>query len=76
MLLRVPGLGVKAVDAIIRSRRWRRLGLEDVGRLTVSVAKIRPFICAEGWRPVALTDRADLRQRLKPQKEQLELFAA
>jgi putative DNA modification/repair radical SAM protein len=75
-LLRVPGLGVRAVDAILRSRRWRRLGLDDVARLTVSVAKIRPFICAEGWRPVALTDRADLRQRLAPPQRQLELFAA
>jgi putative DNA modification/repair radical SAM protein len=76
MLLRIPGLGVKAVNSILASRRWRRLGLDDVGRLTVSAAKIRPFIVAEGWRPTLLTDRADLRQRLKPKKEQLELFAA
>jgi putative DNA modification/repair radical SAM protein len=76
MLLRVPGLGVKAVDKIVASRRWRRLTLDDVGRLTVSVAKIRPFICAEGWHPVALTDRADLRQQLRPKTEQLELFGA
>jgi putative DNA modification/repair radical SAM protein len=76
MLLRVPGLGVKAVDKILASRRWRRLGLDDVARLTVSVAKLRPFIVTEGWRPAALLDRADLHQRLQPRKEQLELFAA
>jgi putative DNA modification/repair radical SAM protein len=76
MLLRIPGLGVKAVNRILASRRWRRLSLDDVGRLTVSVAKVRPFITAEGWRPTLLTDRADLRQRLKPKREQLELFAA
>jgi putative DNA modification/repair radical SAM protein len=76
MLLRVPGLGVKAVDRIIMSRRWRRLGLDDVGRLTVSVAKVRPFIIADGWRPILLTERADLEARLKPKQEQLELFAA
>ncbi len=75
MLLRVPGLGVKAVDRILASRRWRRLGLDDIARLTLSVAKVRPFISAEGWRPTLLTDRADLRQRLKPKTEQLELFA-
>ncbi len=74
-LLRVPGLGVKAVDRIIKSRRWRRLRLDDIARLTASVTKVRPFICAEGWRPTLLTDRADLRQRLKPKAEQLELFA-
>jgi putative DNA modification/repair radical SAM protein len=76
MLLRIPGLGVKAVNRILTSRRWRRLGLDDVARLTVSVAKVRPFIVAEGWRPTLLTDSADLRQRLKPKTEQLELFAA
>jgi len=76
MLLRVPGLGVKAVGKILTSRRWRRLGLEDIARLTVSVAKVRPFLIAENWRPTLLTDRADLRARLQPKKEQLELFAA
>ncbi|HWH22676.1 MAG TPA: biotin synthase, partial [Allosphingosinicella sp.] len=76
MLLRVPGLGVKAVDRIVASRRWRRLGLDDVARLTASIAKVRPFILADGWRPTLLIDRADLRQRLKPKTEQFELFAA
>jgi putative DNA modification/repair radical SAM protein len=76
MLLRVPGLGVKAVRAILRSRRWRALTLEDVARLTGSITKVRPFIHAHGWRPTLLTDRADLLRRLKPTSEQLELFAA
>ncbi|MGF7151686.1 putative DNA modification/repair radical SAM protein [Sphingomonas zeicaulis] len=75
-LLRVPGLGTKAVDAILTARRWRRLSLADVGRLTVSINKIRPFVAADDWRPVRLTDRADLRQRLAPRAEQMELFAA
>ena len=80
MLLRVPGLGVKAVNAILTSRRWRRLRLEDVARLTVSVAKLRPFIIAEDWRPVVLADKAELGGIVKPpvapKKQQLELFAA
>ncbi|WP_375426961.1 putative DNA modification/repair radical SAM protein [uncultured Sphingomonas sp.] len=75
-LLRVPGLGVKAVDAIVRARRWRRLRLDDVARLTVSIAKVRPFLVAEDWRPVALTDRADLRPIVAPKVKQLELFGA
>jgi len=74
-LLRVPGLGVKAVDKIVASRRFRSLRLDDVARLTVSIAKVRPFITTDDWRPVALTDRADLGARLKPRIEQLELFA-
>ena len=80
MLLRVPGLGVKAVNAILTSRRWRRLRLDDVARLTVSVAKLRPFIVAEDWRPVVLADKAQLGTAVKPlvapKKQQLELFAA
>jgi putative DNA modification/repair radical SAM protein len=74
MLLRVPGLGVKAVDAILAARRWRRLHLADIGRLTVSVAKVRPFLIAADWRPVALADKADLRPLVAPKREQLELF--
>ncbi|WP_298090660.1 putative DNA modification/repair radical SAM protein [uncultured Sphingomonas sp.] len=78
LLLRVPGLGVKAVNGILASRRWRRLRLDDVARLTVSVAKLRPFIVTEDWRPVILSDRADLKTLVAPKKkkEQLELFAA
>ena len=76
MLLRVPGLGVRAVDQLIVSRRHRRLRLDDLAKLTVSVAKVRPFVVAADWRPTLLTDRADLRALLAPKIEQLELFAA
>ena len=74
-LLRVPGLGTKAVAAILTTRRWRRLRLADVARLTVSVTKMRPFIIAEDWRPVMLADRAELRPIVAPKVEQMELFA-
>ena len=76
MLLRVPGLGTRAVGQILAARRHRTLRLDDVGKLTVSVGKIRPFICTADWRPTLLTDRADLRGLLAPKQEQLELFAA
>jgi putative DNA modification/repair radical SAM protein len=74
LLLRVPGLGTKAVARILASRRHRTLRLDDVARLTVSVAKVRPFICTVDWRPTMLTDRADLRGLLVRKSEQLELF--
>jgi putative DNA modification/repair radical SAM protein len=73
-LLRVPGLGVTSVRRILASRRQRNLRLDDVARLTQSIAKVRPFICALDWRPVTLTDRADLRSLLAPRQEQMELF--
>ena len=76
-LLRVPGLGTRAVGAILTARRHRTLRLDDVAKLTVSIAKLRPFIIAADWRPVLLTDRADLRTLVAPKRsEQLELFAA
>ncbi|KQS49395.1 MULTISPECIES: putative DNA modification/repair radical SAM protein [unclassified Sphingomonas] len=75
MLLRVPGLGVKAVNGILTSRRWRCLHLADIARLTVSVAKLRPFIIAEDWRPVALADKAELRPIIAPKPKQMEMFA-
>ncbi len=75
-LLRVPGLGTKAVARILTSRRWRSITLDDVARLTVSVAKMRPFIVTSDWRPTQLSDRADLRTLVAPKAKQLDLFAA
>ncbi|TRD09977.1 putative DNA modification/repair radical SAM protein [Erythrobacter insulae] len=73
-LLRVPGLGTTAVGRILNARRHRTLRLDDVARLTQSIAKVRPFLVALDWRPTSLTDRADLRALLTPKQEQLELF--
>jgi putative DNA modification/repair radical SAM protein len=76
-LLRVPGLGVRAVGAILTARRQRQLRLDDVAKLTVSIIKLRPFIVTADWRPVLLADCDDLLARLRPPRaEQLELFAA
>ncbi|KTR82614.1 biotin synthase [Novosphingobium barchaimii] len=74
-LLRVPGLGVKAVKTILATRRYRQLRLDDVARLTQSIAKVRPFIVTLDWRPTLLTDRVDLRRLVAPVEKQLELFA-
>jgi predicted DNA-binding helix-hairpin-helix protein len=71
-LLRVPGLGVKAVDRILAARVHRRLRLDDVGRLTHSIAKLRPFLIAADWRPVRLADAVLPRPRASA--AQLELF--
>jgi putative DNA modification/repair radical SAM protein len=76
LLWRVPGLGTKAVNRILASRRSRRLRLDDVARLTLSIAKVRPFITTADWRPTLLTDRADLRALVAPKQQQLELFSA
>lgn len=74
MLLRIPGLGTKVVQRILDTRRHRRLRLEDLGRLCRSIAKVRPFIIAEGWSPGGLIDRQELRAQLAPQPRQMSLF--
>lgn len=73
-LLRVPGLGTRAVSSILAARSHRTLRLEDIGRLTVSVKKVRPFIVTADWRPTLLIDRTDLRVHVAPPARQLELF--
>jgi putative DNA modification/repair radical SAM protein len=74
MLLRVPGLGAKVVDRILATRRVQRLRIEDLGRLCASIAKVRPFVTADGWSPGGLTDSENLRSRFAPRAEQLSLF--
>jgi putative DNA modification/repair radical SAM protein len=74
LLLRVPGLGRRSVGRILAARRHRTLRLEDLGRLTASLKKLRPFVVAADHRPTRVLDRLDLRARLAP-PEQLSLFA-
>jgi putative DNA modification/repair radical SAM protein len=78
-LLRIPGLGAKTVDKLIRVRRLKRVTLEDLARLAGSVKRARPFVICDGWTPGASTDAADLRARLAPASRrasavQLSLF--
>jgi putative DNA modification/repair radical SAM protein len=73
-LLRIPGLGVKAVDRLIEARRHKQMTLADLGRLTRGTARLKPFVVASDWRPGAAVDAADLRERLAPPPKQLSLF--
>lgn len=74
LLLRVPGLGVKAVDRIIASRRTGSLRLADVRRLTGALKRALPFIIALDHHPGGSLDSVSLRQRLAPAPTQLSLF--
>lgn len=73
-LLRVPGLGTKSVGKILETRRFRRLRLEDVGKIARSITTLRHFIVAEGWRPGASLDSERLKQHLAPKPQQLALL--
>jgi putative DNA modification/repair radical SAM protein len=74
MLLRVPGFGAKTVKSILETRRSMRIRLEHLTRMGVSLRKAKPFIQADGWTPIGLIDRSDLRQMFAPPPEQLSLF--
>lgn len=51
LLLRVPGLGTKAVERVIAARRVRRLRSDDLKRLHVPVARVLPFVELADHRP-------------------------
>jgi len=74
MLLRVPGLGIKAVKRIISSRRVRKLHVDDLARLRVPLKHVLPFVTVPGHKGGGLLDSMGLESRLKPAAEQLQLF--
>jgi putative DNA modification/repair radical SAM protein len=74
MLLRVPGLGKRAVDKIVAARRHAALRLDDIARLSAGVKRTRAFLITADHHPAAATDRLDLRDRLVPPPRQLGLF--
>jgi putative DNA modification/repair radical SAM protein len=53
MLLRVPGLGVKAVNRILQARRVRRVRADDLLRLHVPLKKVMPFVLLADHHPGA-----------------------
>jgi putative DNA modification/repair radical SAM protein len=64
-LLRVPGLGKKAVERILSARRHATLRLPDLARLRVPIAKAAPFLAAPGHVARGLDD-ASLRHAMTP----------
>ena len=66
MLLRVPGLGVKAVNRILQARRVRRLRADDLLRLHVPFKKVMPFVVMADHHPGTSLDALNLKARLTP----------
>ncbi len=76
-LLRVPGLGVRTVQRILQLRKLRKVRLEDLVKLRVSLPKVRPFVLTADHNPDALRiDSAHLPGRIVGPNVQLELFSA
>jgi predicted DNA-binding helix-hairpin-helix protein len=74
-MLRVPGLGTRSVAAILKARRLGALRLDDLARLTTSVAKVRPFVITRDWHPTPAYESAGLRAQLARPPVQGDLFA-
>ena len=73
-LLRVPGLGVKSVDRIIVARRHRRLRVDDLARLRLSIGRLAPFITAADHRPGRDVESGVLLRRAERKPAQMELL--
>jgi predicted DNA-binding helix-hairpin-helix protein len=71
MLLRVPGLGVKAVDRLLLARRGRRLRADDLKRLHVPTRKVLPFVVVGDHRPTRTPDVPKLAAVPVPQQAAL-----
>jgi putative DNA modification/repair radical SAM protein len=74
LLLRVPGLGKRSVERLLKVRRHQTLRLDDLARLAVSLRKVLPFVVTVDHRPTRLLERADLRAMMRT-AQQLTLFA-
>lgn len=75
LLLRVPGLGVKAVDRLLLTRRVRRLRSDDLQRLHVPVKKVLPFVVLLDHRPPRVLDVQGLvAQAMQAVPRQVPLF--
>ncbi len=74
MLLRVPGLGVKAVVRILQARRVRQVRLDDLLRLHVPIKKVMPFVLLPDHHPGSTLEAANLAQLVKPAPLQGLLF--
>jgi putative DNA modification/repair radical SAM protein len=74
-LLRVPGLGVRAVKRIVAARRARTIRLEDLRRLRVPLSRVLPFVVAPGHVPRQL-ETSGLERQLRGPPAQLSLLTA
>jgi putative DNA modification/repair radical SAM protein len=79
-LLRIPGIGVRSAQRIVRARRAGHLSLDDLPLLGVVMKRARYFVVARGryageLAPDAAGLRGMLVQKTSPRKpEQLSLF--
>jgi predicted DNA-binding helix-hairpin-helix protein len=68
LLLRVPGIGVRNVERILRIRKHHRITSADLQRLRIVWRSAAPFVVTADSNPgLQWLDRLDLRRRVRPQ---------
>ncbi len=72
-ILRVPGIGVRNMQKIISTRRYRTLTLDDLRKMRCVIKRAKPFIITGDYHPHRILDKADLISLFAPPKEQLAL---
>ena len=78
LLLRIPGIGIRNVDRLVKIRRHHRIRLADLARLRVSMNRARWFVVTADHNPdVMRLDRADWQRIIgRPRQFQPALFTA
>ncbi|WP_146390826.1 putative DNA modification/repair radical SAM protein [Allorhodopirellula solitaria] len=76
-LLRIPGIGVRSVDRILKLRRLQKVATSDLKKLRIAWKRAKSFIQTGDHNPgLADLDKLDLGRRIRPQTQQLLLFDA
>jgi putative DNA modification/repair radical SAM protein len=76
-LLRIPGIGARNVQRILSIRRHKSLRSEDLKKLRVAWNRAKCFVVTADSNPdLANLDKANLKEKTKPQTVQLLLFDA
>ena len=76
-LLRIPGIGARSVERILKARRYRRLDTEHLQKLRVAWRRAAPFvITGDQNTAVRRLDDLQLRSSFRSPSRQLTLFEA
>lgn len=75
-LLRVPGLGRRAVQRIIAARRLRTIHIDDLRKLHVPVKRVLPFVKLVGHEHSRALDSEKLKAMLTGEPQQLSLLSS
>jgi predicted DNA-binding helix-hairpin-helix protein len=74
MLYRIPGLGVRNAQRIVRLRRHHAVSLEDLIKLRVNLKKTMPFMICANHHPARLElSSSELRAKFAPPPKQMEM---